>query len=188
MLRLTRFVLAALVGIALLFGLPSEGSAEGPGTGGRRVILQDEMAGPYRVRVVTSPTPPRVETLYVEVRVTDPESGEALTDVSVQTMAEDTEGQSATVTAQASHDIAPIPTEYAAHLPVSSTGVWRITIQIDGPEGQGEVSFLTRVSGSATLGVAISVGLPIAGLALLVVLFLYLQRASEQEGSEATTN
>lgn len=155
--------------------------AEGPGTGGRRVMLQDEQAGPYVLRVVTSPTPPRVENLYVEVRVTDPRTGRTLTDLDVQTRAEPTEGDAQSVSAQAVHDIAPIPTEYAAHLPVEEPGVWRVTVQVDGPQGQGVVSFLTRVGGSTAIGPVVAVGLPIAGLALLFGVFIWLQRETEPE-------
>lgn len=165
----------------LLVVLPQAAvEAEGPGTGGRRVMLQDEQAGPYQLRVVTSPTPPRVENLYVEVRVKDPESGETLTDLEVYTRAEPDEGDAESITAQAVHDIAPIPTEYAAHLPVEEAGVWRITVQVDGPQGRGEVSFLTRVSGSTAVGTVVAVGLPIAGLALLIGVFLWLQRESKR--------
>lgn len=140
--------------------------------------MQDEQAGPYLVRVVTSPNPPRVGNLYVEVRVTDPASGRALTDLDVYAQAEPAEGEGRPISTQASHDIAPIATEYAAHLPVESAGIWRVTVEIDGAQGHGEVSFLSRVSGSAAVGSVIAVGLPFAGLALLILLFVWLQRSS----------
>ncbi len=180
MLRSARFALALIVGLVMM-ALPWIGAtAEGPGTGGRRVMLQDESAGPYLLRVVTSPTPPRVGDLYVEVRVTDPQTGDVLTDLDVYTQAAPTEGDAAPVEVQATHDIGPIPTEYAAHLPVDAAGVWRVTVDVQGPQGTGQVEFLTRVSGSLALGAVISVGLPIAGLALLMLVFLWLQRSSQE--------
>ncbi len=156
------------------------GFAEGPGTGGRRVMLDEEAAGPYRLRVVTSPTPPRVENLYVEIRVSDPDSGETITDARVRARAEPTEGDAPRVEAQATHDIAPIPSEYAAHLPASEVGVWRVTVSVDGERGAAEVSFLIRVGGSTAVGSVVAVGLPIVGLLLLGIVFFWLQRNEER--------
>lgn len=160
-------------------------AAEGPGTGGRRVMLDEEPAGPYLLRVVTSPTPPRVENLYVEIRVTEAAGGATVTDAEVWARAEPTEGQAPPVESEASHDIAPIPSEYAAHLPVSAAGVWRVTVTIDGPQGPAEVSFLTRVSGSTAVGSVIAVGLPVVGLLLLAAVFFWLQRNEERQDPEA---
>lgn len=178
--QLANLLLAMLA--AALAAVPA--SAEGPGTGGRRVMLDEEPAGPYLLRVVTSPTPPRVENLYVEVRVVDAASGATVTDAEVRARAEPTEGQAPPVESPATHDIAPIPSEYAAHLPVSNAGVWRVTVSVDGAEGSAEVSFLTRVGGSTALGSLLAVGLPIAGLVLLAAVFLWLQQhegRAEQE-------
>ncbi len=117
-------------------------SASGPGVGGRRVRLDDVVAGPYLVRAVTSPTPPTVENLYVEVRVTSAESGEVLTDLDVVVRAIPLENDAPELSEVAVHDIAPIPTEYAAHLPVAVTGLWEIQIDIQGAEGDGSATFI----------------------------------------------
>lgn len=177
MRRNLRAPLLALLVAGIAF---SPAAAEGPGTGGRRVMLDGEPAGPYLLRVVTSPTPPRVENLYIEIRVTDAESGATITDAVVHTRAELSEDESRAVAAEATHDIAPIPSEYASHLPVTEPGVWRVTVTVDGDEGSAEVSFLTRVGGSTAVGSIIAVGLPIAGLALLAAVFLWLQRNEER--------
>lgn len=68
------------------------------------------------MRVVNSPTPPKVENLYLEIRVLNAESRDILTDLSVTISASSTEGEDSTIDAIATHDIAPIPDEYAAHL------------------------------------------------------------------------
>ncbi len=130
------------------------------------------------MRVVTSPTPVLVETLYLEVRVEDANTGAVLTDAIVMTRAVALEGQGATLEAEATHDIAPIPTEYASHLVVPSSGVWQIEVEIEHPLGYGMVSFRERVTEPSSLGDVLSVGLPFVGLALLVVVFLWLQRTS----------
>ena len=118
--------------------------AAGPGTGGRRVRLDGEVAGPYTLRVVTSPTPPRIENLYVEVRVASTESGEVLDDVQVQVIARHEDQTEPSIQVEATQDIAPIPKEYAAHIPVDTTGIWSITIQVQGELGQGLVAKTTK--------------------------------------------
>jgi hypothetical protein len=170
-------VLILITFIALI--LPSQlAYAEGPGTGGRRIRLDEEPAGPYVVRVVTSPTPPKVENLYLEIRVLNAESRDILTDLTVTISASSTEGEDSTIEVIATHDNAPIPDEYAAHLLIPRAGVWSIAIQIDGPLGTGEVSFLERISSPSSLGPIISIGAPFAGLAILIFIFLRMQRDS----------
>ncbi|MGD8822035.1 MAG: hypothetical protein PVG63_02950 [Anaerolineales bacterium] len=159
--------------------------ASGPGTGGRRVRLEGEVAGPYTLRVVTSPTPPRIDNLYVEVRVASAESGEILEDVEVQVLAwhEDQSGPSIQV--EATHDIAPIPNEYAAHIPVDETGIWSIMIRVNGELGQGEATFDERISAESILPMLITVGAPVAGLAILIGMFVWLQRNSQSANQDS---
>ncbi|OGO70654.1 MAG: hypothetical protein A2Z37_00725 [Chloroflexi bacterium RBG_19FT_COMBO_62_14] len=168
----------ALVMLFLILALavPSPVFGEGPGTGGRQIRLEDEPAGPYLLRVVSSPTPPRVESLYLEVRVTEAASGREVTDASVWTRADYEDGQAPSIEVEAVHAIAPIPTEYASHLPVSRSGTWSITITVDGPQGQGEASLLIQILEPTSISAFISVGLPVAGLAALAVIFYLLQR------------
>lgn len=162
--------------------------AEGPGTGGRRIRLEDEPAGPYLLRVVTSPTPPRVENLYLEVRVIDASSTEILTNLDVRVSAQSTEGEPTVIETVATHDIAPIPDEYAAHVLVPSAGVWKIIVRVDGPLGAGEASFLERVSSPSSLGPILSVGAPFGGLAILILIFLRMQKKAKEETENAPDN
>ena len=57
--------------------------ADGPGVGGRRIQLENEPAGPYLLRVVTSPTPPLIDNLYLEVRVVEALTGIVIEDAAV---------------------------------------------------------------------------------------------------------
>ena len=185
-MKTRKMVVLTLIAIISLILAPQPAYADGPGTGGRRIRLDEEPAGPYVVRVVTSPTPPKVENLYLEIRVLDAESRDILTDLSVMISASSTEGEDSTIDAIATHDIAPIPDEYAAHLIIPRAGVWSINIQIDGPLGYGEVSFLERISSPSSLGPIISIGAPFAGLAILIFVFIRMQRDSmdKTQGSE----
>ncbi|MFA9405264.1 MAG: hypothetical protein ACERKX_05560 [Anaerolineales bacterium] len=175
---LTSAIMLVLYALAPVW---TSASASGPGVGGRRVRLDDVVAGPYLVRAVTSPTPPTVENLYVEVRVTGAESGEVLTDLDVVVRAIPLENDAPELSEIAVHDIAPIPTEYAAHLPVAVTGLWEIQIDIQGPEGGGSATFIERVQNPPNLSWLVAIGAPIAGLCLLGAIFFWLQRNSQQE-------
>lgn len=126
--------------------------------------------------MVSSPTPPRVENLYIEVRVTEASSGREVTDATVWTRAALVDGEAPPVEVEAVHAIAPIPTEYASHLPVSRSGVWNITVSVDGSPGHGEASVLIQVLEPSSISAVVSVGLPVAGLAVLGFLFYMLQR------------
>lgn len=184
-MKTRKMVVLSLITFIILL-LPSQPAyADGPGTGGRRIRLDEEPAGPYVVRVVTSPTPPKVDNLYLEIRVLDAESRDILTDLSVTISASSTEGEDSTIDAIATHDIAPIPDEYAAHLIIPRAGVWSIAIQIDGPLGSGEVSFLERISSPSSLGPIISIGAPFGGLAILIFIFLRMQRDSMDKTQES---
>jgi hypothetical protein len=153
--------------------------AGGPGEGGRRIRLDDHPAGPYLIRAITSPTPPRVENLYLEIRVEDPQTGKVVTDAEVWVIATNLENPATMLEVQAIHDIAPIPTEYAAHLNVATTGIWEIRIMIDGPKGYGEAIFLQRVSSSTSISAFLSVLAPLAGLAILSFVFWRYQQQSK---------
>jgi hypothetical protein len=173
---------AVCFGLISVLSLWQSAYAEGPGTGGRKIKLDQEPVGPYLVRVVTSPTPPRVENFYLAIRVIDPATQGILTDATVKTwaMLDDV-----IVEAIATHDIAPIPDEFAAHLPIPYSGVWEISISIDGPLGEGEVSFLERISKPSSIAPILSVGVPIFGMIILGFVFLRLQRmAKEEEASQ----
>ena len=73
--RLTR-LLAVILALLGSGAASQRAAAEGPGTGGRAIRLEDEPAGPYLLRAVTSPTPkfspyagsPWPRSLYVSAK------------------------------------------------------------------------------------------------------------------------
>jgi hypothetical protein len=156
----------------------SVGHASGPGVGGRRVRLDNEPAGPYLLRAVTSPTPPTIENFNVEVKVIAKETGQEVLDAVVVVMAEPVELETTNLREIATHDFAPLPTEYAAHLAIPEVGLWLVTIEVESELGSGEVSFYQQISNPPNLGVWVSVGAPVGGLLLLVVFFFWLQKNS----------
>ena len=163
----------------ILFGVPLESWASGPGVGGRRVRLDNESAGPYLLRAVISPTPPQVGNFNVEVRVED-QTGLVIKDANVIISAAPSDHESQEMQAIANHEYAPLPSEYAAHLPVPTAGLWEITIRVESSLGVGQVAFFQQISNPSSISAWLSVGAPFAGLLLLALLFLWLQRQSRE--------
>ncbi len=171
-----QFVKSAVV-VAVLLSFPIKSAlAAGPGQGGRRIRLDNAPAGPYRLRVITSPTPPLVEQLYLEVRVTDAKRGELVLDAQVLTIASPIDQEEVRIETEATHAFAPISTDYAAHLLVDAVGQWEIQVLVRGELGEGSDSFTERVTSGNTLGPLLSVAVPIAALLALAVVFFWLQR------------
>jgi hypothetical protein len=163
--------------VGFLFMLNTEGAvAAGPGQGGRRIRLDNAPAGPYRLRVITSPTPPLVEQLYLEVRVTDADKGEPILNAYVMTVATPIDGSGQAVEAEATHEFAPISSDYAAHLKVNEVGQWEVEVLVQGDLGEGSASFTERVTSRNTIGPLLSVAVPIAALLALGLIFFWLQR------------
>jgi hypothetical protein len=127
---------------------------------------------------VTSPTPPTVESFNVEVRVTDATLDSDVIDAFVIIKAEPVDFEAAPIKEIATHDFAPLPTEYAAHLPIPQVGLWLVTIEIESELGNGQVSFYQQISNPPNLGALVSVGAPLGGLLLLAMVFFWLQRNS----------
>jgi hypothetical protein len=169
-----RLVLHALF-IAALFLSYSEALASGPGVGGRRVRLDNELAGPYLIRAVTSPTPPTINNFNVEVKVVSADTGLEVLEAGVVIRAEPIEIEVMSVEAIATHDFAPLPTEYAAHLPIPEVGLWLVSIQVEAEQGYGEVSFYQQISNPPNLGALVAIGAPLGGLLLLALVFAWLQ-------------
>jgi hypothetical protein len=156
----------------------AEGYASGPGVGGRRVRLDNEPAGPYLLRAVTSPTPPTIENFNVEVKVVAMETGLEVLDAMVVVLADPVELEATSLREIATHDFAPLPTEYAAHLAIPEVGLWLVTIEVESDLGSGEVNFYQQITNPPNLGVWVSVGAPVGGLLLLMVVFFWLQKNS----------
>ena len=164
-----RRILATLVAIYLLSPLPVAW-AQAPGPGGRQIRLEDAPAGPYRIRVLTSPIPPRLGELFVEIRVSD-STGEVVHDAEVMLTASPLEGGSSPITTRALGEIAPTPGEYAALMNVDQSGFWRVVVQINGLEGSGQAEFVERVVPTNHWVHSLISAAPFGGLLALLWLF-----------------
>ncbi|MGD8731881.1 MAG: hypothetical protein PVI81_02295 [Anaerolineales bacterium] len=178
--------LTVLLAMGLLLFQATDAWASGPGVGGRRVRLDKEPAGPYLLRAVISPTPPQVGNFNVEVRVED-QTGDVIENAEVLISAAPSDHESEQMQEIATHEFAPLPTEYAAHLPVPTAGLWEITIHVESSLGVGQVSFFQQIQTPSSISAWISVGAPFAGLLLLALLFVWLQRQSNKDQERSST-
>jgi hypothetical protein len=175
---MNRKVVPLLLLALAIFVTVETAAASGPGTGGRRVRLDDYPAGPFLLRAVTSPTPPRQGDFNVEVRVLNAETREVVRGADVWIRIEPVDHAGSVLEEQATHAYAPLPEEYAAHVPPDGKGLWLVTIRVETELGVGEASFYQDIAAPSSIGGALSVGLPFAGLLLLVLFFFWLQRNS----------
>lgn len=132
----------------------------GPG-GGTRVIAGDQVFGPYRLYVTASPDPAVVGTVTFVVRVSDAATDEKLRDAEV-TVELVHNATGAILRSTATHEDAGNPIDYAAHIDIAEAGAWDGRIQVAGPAGSAEVTFLQRVSPPRRAATLIAIGIPFA--------------------------
>ncbi len=158
MLNFSIFIL--LIFVSLLTPATPAAFAEnlGPG-GGTRVIVGDQIIGPYRLYVTSSPEPALVGTVTYVVRVSNPDTGEKIKDAEVTVQL--THGTTKTTLKHAAtHADAGNPIDYAAHIVIEQSGTWDGVIVVNGPAGRAEVTFLQRVSPPRQLNTLIAAGIP----------------------------
>jgi hypothetical protein len=156
----TALVLGALGVPFALASAPPAARAEnlGPG-GGSRIVVGDEIVGPYRLLVTTAPNPAQVGIVTFVIRISDPASDEKVRDAEVTV--ELVQSEDGTVlTGAATHKDAGNPIDYAAHLQIDKPGTYNASIRIIGPAGPAEVSFTQRVAAKRGVGTLLIIGLP----------------------------
>jgi hypothetical protein len=137
----------------------------GPG-GGTRVIVGDEIVGPYRLLFTSSPEPAQVGKVTFDVRLSDPKTDEKVRDAEVVVDLKHSE-TGATLSQAATHADAGNPTDYVAHLQLDQPGQWEGVLRVRGPAGSAELPFMQRVTPKRQLSTLV-----IAGAPFLVVLAL----------------
>jgi hypothetical protein len=144
--------LALASGAGLARPAPARGENLGPG-GGTRIIVGDEVVGPYRLLVTVAPEPAQVGAVTYIVRVSDPASGEKVRDADVSVELVHGE-KGVTLVAAATHANAGNTLDYAAHMEVADAGLWNGVVRVNGSAGSAQVAFVQRVAtprGAATV-------------------------------------
>ena len=130
----------------------------GPG-GGSRLILGDELVGPYRILATSSPNPATKGVVTYVVRVTDPTTGERVRDAQIEIELRQADG-AAVVRDSATHDDAGNDIDYAAHISLEQEGSWNGVLRVTGSRGTSETAFVQNVTPQRTLSTVILVGIP----------------------------
>lgn len=111
---------------------------------GGTIRVADQPAGPYRVTVMTSPTPMRVGLTDLSVVVTVG-VGQQVPDATV-TVRATRQGESPSARSfPATHDLATNKAFYAANVNLPTSGRWTFLVDVRGKEGQGSVQFSADV-------------------------------------------
>jgi hypothetical protein len=148
--------------VILVFLTARAAAAEnlGPG-GGSRLITGDEIVGPYRLLITSSPNPATTGTITFVVRVSDPQSGAKVRDAEVGVELISADGGTV-LREPATHKNAANEIDYAAHIPVQQSGTWNGVVRVAGGLGESEVEFLQTVSPPRAISTVVLVGIPFA--------------------------
>lgn len=145
-MNLRRFIQTLAV-ILLLWPLPAAAHAGGT------PVLTDVAAGPYRVYAWMQPEPLRVGEVHLSVVLVRPTQSatqqdaldEPVTDANVMARFEPVGDE----TQRISVPVAPLQGlggfYYEADVVLAQTGLWQISLEIDGADGQGLVRFERQV-------------------------------------------
>ena len=138
--RITVGTLLVLTLLALLAGSWPGGAASA--NGAVRLVVTDETAGPYLLRVGILPADPSLGPLHVSILLREANGGAAVHDATV-TVAIDGPGTAE----QAPADNSPQnPELYEGNLWLDALGEWSVTLDIDSPLGQASYAFGVRAA------------------------------------------
>lgn len=153
--------------------------AENLGPGGSRLITGDEMVGPYRLLITSSPNPATTGTVTFVVRVSDPQSGAKVRDAQVEIELTSTDG-STVLKQPATHQNAGNEIDYAAHIPVPQDGAYNGVVRVNGSLGSSAVRFVQTVAPQRSLSTVILVGVPFVAMLGVLGAMFYLRSGSRK--------
>ncbi len=151
------------------------------GHGGGTPQLTDVAAGPYRVFVWTSPEPWQVGEAHTTVAVVKPLADgreEPIDDAVVTVVYTLVDDPDQMIRSAATSTGGATVGFYEADADLRTAGDWRITIEVEGPEGGGEASFVYAVTPSNRMNWWLIGGAALA--ALVLVGFLGTRRGPRQ--------
>ncbi len=150
----------ALIAAALLLTAPFPVSAEnlGPG-GGSRVIVGDQVVGAYQIWMTTSPEPVQVGTLTLDIRLTDPRTGQKDTNATIDVQLTNSSDGSI-INAQATHHDSGNAIDYASHIQIDVPASYNAAVHVNGPAGVSDVNFVVPVLAARSATTLLLIGLP----------------------------
>ncbi len=108
--------------------------------GAVRLVVVDEVAGPFLLRVGILPADPILGPLHVSVLIQDAQGETAVDDATVRIS---TTGPGATSQAEAPNSPQD-PQLYEGNLTLDALGEWSVTVDIESPLGQGSHTFVVQ--------------------------------------------
>ena len=134
----------AALGIAAFLGALA--SAAGPlAADGGTLRVANVPMGAYRVNVFTDPTPITPDSIDVSILATFERGRGVARGLEIEVECRRVDGEGAPIRRLATREQATDPRYYSAKFSPGSVGEWEVRVRIEGPEGEGEVSFRVRV-------------------------------------------
>ncbi|RIK24686.1 MAG: hypothetical protein DCC55_41170 [Chloroflexi bacterium] len=150
----------------------------GPGlvqaNGGTIVLV--EKVGAYDLTVTASPYPLQVGVNDVSVVLARLSDAQVVLDAQVTITAEPLDQPDEPQPFPATHDNATNKLYYAANVVFPTTGRWKLTVQVDGPEGSANTAFETQVEEQQFWGLLDYVNLVALPLIVIALLFFIASR------------
>ena len=131
--------LLLLSSLTLVAGL-SAGNASANGS--VRLVVIDEVAGPYLLRVGVLPADPIAGPLHLSILILDAETQEAVEDATVRVSVSGAGTPAETDAANSPQS----PELYEGNLWLDALGDWEVTLNIDSPAGPATHTFNVRAS------------------------------------------
>jgi len=135
-----RFAARILIPAVALLTAPLPAAADG-GT----LRVANVPMGAYRVNVFTDPTPIPPDTIDVSALITFERGRGVARGLEVEVVCTRLDGEGDPIRRPATREQADDPRYYAAKFALGAVGEWKILLRVQGPEGEGEVSFQVQV-------------------------------------------
>ena len=162
-------VFTLVAALALVAGL-FEGKASA--NGAVKLVVIDEVAGPYLLRVGVLPGDPTLGPLHVSILIQDAQGETAVDDATVSVAAT---GPGALSQAEAVNSPQG-PQLYEANLYLDALGEWSLTLDIDSSLGQGSHTFAVRATAGGGFNLMFVIAAVAAGLVVGSLVWSQWQR------------
>ena len=159
-----------LIAALALAAAPSAGTAWA--NGAVKLVVVDEVAGPYLLRVGVLPGDPTLGPLHVSILIQDATGETAVEDASVNVAATGPGAPSRTEAVNSPQS----PQLYEGNLYLDSLGEWSLTLDVDGPLGQGSHAFAVRATAERGFNLMFVIAAAAAALVLGSLVWSQLQR------------
>lgn len=139
-------------------------------------IMLVEKVGAYDLTITASPYPLQVGVNDVSVVLARLSDAQVVLDAQVTITAEPLDQTGEPQPFPATHDNATNKLYYAANVVFPTTGRWKLTVQVGGPEGSASTAFETQVEERQFWGLLDYVNLVALPLIVVVILFFIVSR------------